>query len=75
MQVGPHSIEQQNKNYRGLHMYMVHQCILSSCGSLDAKWDERKSKPQNWDFHSNLLSIYLLKSKLGKQLCFRTNKL
>jgi hypothetical protein len=34
---------------------MVHHCILSSCGNLDTKWGESRSKPQNWDFHSNLL--------------------
>jgi hypothetical protein len=42
IQVGPYSIEHQNKNYGGLHMYMVHHCILSSCGSFDAKWDESR---------------------------------
>jgi hypothetical protein len=66
MQVGPYNIEHQNKNYGGLHMHMVHHCILSSCVNLDGKWDESRSKPQNWDFHSNLLSTYFLKSKLGK---------
>jgi len=75
MQVNPYNIEHQNKNYGGLHMHMVQHCILSNCGSLDTKWDESRSKLQNRDFHSNVLSTYLLKFKLGKWLCFKTSKL
>jgi hypothetical protein len=44
MQVSPYSIEHQNKNNGGLHMHMMHHCILSSCDSLDTKWDESISK-------------------------------
>jgi hypothetical protein len=62
MQVGPYSIEHQNKNYGGLHMHMVHHCILSTYNNVDAKWDESRFEPQNQGFHSNLLSTYLLKS-------------
>jgi hypothetical protein len=52
-------------------MHMVHHFILSSCGSLETKWDESRSELQNWDFHSNLLSSLCVEVQIGKTIMFQ----
>jgi hypothetical protein len=62
------------KIYKVIHIYMVHHYITSNYGWNVCKMEESVFEVHNYKFYSNILSTYLLKSKLKEKNCFKNKK-
>lgn len=54
------------KLYKVIHIYMVHHYVASNYGWNVCKLEESVFEVHNYNFYSNILSTYYLKSKLKK---------
>jgi hypothetical protein len=60
--------------YKVIHIYMVHHYVVSNYGWNVCKLEESVFEVRNYNFYSNILSTYFLKSKLKNKYVLETRK-